>query len=154
SPRPGQRRIRIEGIGGLEPRLPKGDSIQHRAHDLHGRESPAPVEIQELGRIQMMHGGLGDHGILWRSGPLPQWVAVIAWSPIFESSWCEFQSGKPMFLCTLLFPLLTAVLIIAPASRLPAAMNSLTVDPVVEPEGLDPTIAAPPAIRAVTWLNI
>jgi ABC-type dipeptide transport system, periplasmic component len=35
-----------------------------------------------------------------------------------------------------------------------AARNSLTVGMVVEPEGLDPTIAAPTTIREVTWLNI
>jgi peptide/nickel transport system substrate-binding protein len=35
-----------------------------------------------------------------------------------------------------------------------AAKNSLTVGMVVEPEGLDPTIAAPTTIREVTWLNI
>ena len=35
-----------------------------------------------------------------------------------------------------------------------AAKNTLTVGLVVEPEGLDPTIAAPTVIREVTWLNI
>ena len=35
-----------------------------------------------------------------------------------------------------------------------AAKNTLTIGLVVEPEGLDPTIAAPTVIREVTWLNI
>src|SRR5215467_9678302 len=35
-----------------------------------------------------------------------------------------------------------------------AAKDTLTIGLVVEPEGLDPTIAAPTTIREVTWLNI
>ncbi len=53
------------------------------------------------------------------------------------------------------FVLLVAVLL-GPGAAEPAAAakSSLTIGLVVEPEGLDPTIAAPTTIREVTWLNI
>jgi len=72
----------------------------------------------------------------------------------FEPSSHEFQSGKPMFLRPLFFALFAAALVLQPIGFARAAKNSLTVGLVVEPEGLDPTIAAPTTIREVTWLNI
>src|SRR5215471_2541862 len=51
--------------------------------------------------------------------------------------------------CLLLFPTL-----LFPSTAALAAKNSVVIGLVVEPEGLDPTIAAPTAIRVVTWLNL
>src|SRR3954468_19235543 len=50
---------------------------------------------------------------------------------------------------------LAAVLLLA-ASLAPAfaAKTSLVVGVAIEPPGLDPTIAAPVAIREVTWVNL
>ncbi len=45
-------------------------------------------------------------------------------------------------------------LFLALAAPAQAAKSTLVVGMVVEPEGLDPTIAAPTTIREVTWLNI
>jgi peptide/nickel transport system substrate-binding protein len=45
-------------------------------------------------------------------------------------------------------------LLLFPAAAALAAKNSVVIGLVVEPEGLDPTIAAPTAIRVVTWLNV
>src|SRR6516162_1234289 len=50
--------------------------------------------------------------------------------------------------------LAAAALLLLQAGPAAAAKNTLTVGLVVEPEGLDPTIAAPTVIREVTWLNI
>ena len=50
--------------------------------------------------------------------------------------------------------LLAATLALLQATPAAAAKNTLTIGLVVEPEGLDPTIAAPTTIREVTWLNI
>ena len=51
--------------------------------------------------------------------------------------------------------LLFAALVLA-AGLLPAqaAKTSLVVGMAIEPPGLDPTVAAPVAIREVTWLNL
>src|SRR3954471_6857998 len=51
--------------------------------------------------------------------------------------------------------LLAAILLLA-ASFAPAhaAKTSLVVGMAIEPPGLDPTIAAPVAIREVTWVNL
>ena len=50
---------------------------------------------------------------------------------------------------------LTAALLLA-VSVIPAyaAKTSLVVGMPIEPPGLDPTIAAPVAIREVTWVNL
>ena len=50
--------------------------------------------------------------------------------------------------------LAATALLLLQAGPAAAAKNTLTVGLVVEPEGLDPTIAAPTVIREVTWLNI
>ncbi len=51
--------------------------------------------------------------------------------------------------------LLTAALLLS-VSALPAfaAKTSLVVGMPIEPPGLDPTVAAPVAIREVTWVNL
>jgi peptide/nickel transport system substrate-binding protein len=49
---------------------------------------------------------------------------------------------------------IAGALLLLQAGPAGAAKNSLVVGMVVEPEGLDPTIAAPTTIREVTWLNI
>jgi len=56
-------------------------------------------------------------------------------------------------LTQLLLAFAGSLLLIQPPPAL-AAKNSLVVGMVVEPEGLDPTIAAPTTIREVTWLNV
>jgi peptide/nickel transport system substrate-binding protein len=50
--------------------------------------------------------------------------------------------------------LLAAALLLASLAPAEAAKTSLVVGIAVEPPGLDPTIAAPVAIREVTWVNL
>jgi peptide/nickel transport system substrate-binding protein len=58
--------------------------------------------------------------------------------------WNLLRSGLVMAACLLVWH----------AGPAEAAKSSIVVGMVVEPEGLDPTIAAPTTIREVTWLNI
>jgi peptide/nickel transport system substrate-binding protein len=51
-------------------------------------------------------------------------------------------------------PLLAAVFVAASLASAQAAKTSLVVGMAIEPPGLDPTIAAPVAIREVTWVNV
>jgi peptide/nickel transport system substrate-binding protein len=50
--------------------------------------------------------------------------------------------------------LAASCLALGPGPALAAPKSTLTVGMVVEPEGLDPTIAAPTSIREVTWANL
>jgi peptide/nickel transport system substrate-binding protein len=50
--------------------------------------------------------------------------------------------------------LLAAALLLASLAPAEAAKTSLAVGIAIEPPGLDPTIAAPVAIREVTWVNL
>jgi len=50
--------------------------------------------------------------------------------------------------------LLAALLLAISTTPASAAKTSLVVGMAIEPSGLDPTIAAPVAIREVTWLNL
>jgi peptide/nickel transport system substrate-binding protein len=49
---------------------------------------------------------------------------------------------------------LAAILLLAGLATAEAAKTSLSLGMTVEPSGLDPTIAAPVAIREVTWANL
>jgi peptide/nickel transport system substrate-binding protein len=51
-------------------------------------------------------------------------------------------------------PLLAALLLVASLAPAQAAKSSLVIGMAIEPPGLDPTIAAPVAIREVTWVNL
>src|SRR4051794_9869710 len=91
----------------------------------------------EVGRLETAFpGARGDDSVLCHFGPLS----------------CGTQSGKvhamSLRFLTYVFAALAGALLLQPGAA-SAAKNSLTVGMVVEPEGLDPTIAAPTTIREV-----
>lgn len=66
-----------------------------------------------------------------------------------------FRTSKRHLLSGLLFKVMAAITLAAPASAFAAAADrSLVLGMAIEPAGLDPTIAAPVAIGQVTWQNI